>query len=562
MRRLPIALLAVLVSLVAPAAAGATGPPPGATWQETYLQSGDGTKLHADILRPAHLPADAKTPVILTVSPYTNHAGDLAPLPTNRGPSHRFYDFLEHTKAIERGYTYVIVDLRGTGGSAGCQDWGGPGEQADVKAAVEWAAAQPWSNGKVALLGKSYDAWTGLMGIAQQARGLTAVVAMEPVYSGYRYLYSDGVRYQNSVLTPLLFDAISAYPGSPSDTAEYQVNGARGNVERPGCPALSFAEQQDDGQDAPFWRSRDLIAKIRELRPRTPLFLTQGFLEVNTKPDGAVDVLEAMRGPKRAWFGQFDHVRGWEDTGRPAAPFVEELVRFLDRHLRGEAVAADPPVVVQQFDGRWREESSWPPVDRRLYETALRTGSYRDEPRNSGDDGPGRGGLWTISKPLAQPVQLAGEPVLEVGVVSRVPRANLVANVYDIDADGHAILISRNAALLRGAGAQSETLKLYGQDWVLERGHRIGVLLSGSNSDWWEHVNTLSDVTVSRAEIVLPFLRRPRSRFIAPATATSGRLRSHQGSGFAVPAETIAAAETDFAVPGRSGARRAKKRAR
>ena len=72
---------------------------------------------------------------------------------------------------MERGYTWVQVDLRGFGGSSGCLDWGGPGEQADVKAAVEWAATQPWSTGKVGMYGKSYDGVTGLIGIAQQPAG-------------------------------------------------------------------------------------------------------------------------------------------------------------------------------------------------------------------------------------------------------------------------------------------------------------------------------------------------------------------------------------------------------
>ena len=548
MPRLLIAALATLALLAAPAAAPATGPPPGATWEETYIPSGDGTRLHVDVLRPEHVPADQRTPVVLSVSPYTNHSGDIAPNPANSGPSHRFYDFLELTKAIQRGYTYVIVDLRGTGGSAGCQDWGGPGEQADVKAAVEWAASEPWSNGRVALLGKSYDGWTGLMGIAQQPKGLAAVISMEPVYSGYRYLYSDGVRYTNSVLTPLLFDAISSYPGSPQDSAEYQVQAARGNVDRPGCPALVFAEQQDDRQDAPFWQERDLITKIRALRPRTPLFMTQGFLEGNTKPDGAFDVFDAMRGPKRAWFGQFDHVRGWEDTGRDADPFVDELVRFLDRHLKRRSVKSDPPVVVQQFDGRWRTEEAWPPADARRYATALRPGSYGDEPGNSGTDG--ATGLWTISPPLKRAVQLTGEPVLTVTTETSVPRANLVANVYDIDPDGHATMISRNARLLRETGEQTSRLKLYGQDWVLRRGHRIGVLLSGSNDDWWVHANTLSDVSVNEASVALPFLRRTRSDFIeGGAKRMSDRLEDEQEDGFAVDADTIEEAETAFAVP-------------
>jgi predicted acyl esterase len=52
---------------------------------------------------------------------------------------------------MQRGYTYVMVDLRGFGGSSGCLDWGGPGEQSDVQTAVEWAATQPWSTGHVGM---------------------------------------------------------------------------------------------------------------------------------------------------------------------------------------------------------------------------------------------------------------------------------------------------------------------------------------------------------------------------------------------------------------------------
>ena len=41
------------------------------------------------------------------------------------------------------------------------------------------------------MYGKSYDGVTGLIGIAQQPKGLAAVVAQEPVYDLYRYLYSQ-----------------------------------------------------------------------------------------------------------------------------------------------------------------------------------------------------------------------------------------------------------------------------------------------------------------------------------------------------------------------------------
>jgi predicted acyl esterase len=74
------ALALALVALAAPAApAAADPPPPGSTWSETYITAPDGTQLHADVLRPKGLAADAKTPVILSIGPYFNHSGQVGP---------------------------------------------------------------------------------------------------------------------------------------------------------------------------------------------------------------------------------------------------------------------------------------------------------------------------------------------------------------------------------------------------------------------------------------------------------------------------------------------------
>jgi putative CocE/NonD family hydrolase len=165
MRRVaPFCAVVLAMSIAAPMAA-ASPPPPGSTWTQTFITEPDGTRLHADVLRPSDLPADAKTPVILSIGPYFNHSGQVGPAgplestpydPTaDPGPSSRFFDFVNGAHLMQRGYTYVMVDLRGFGGSSGCLDWAGPGEQADVRAAVEWAATQPWSTGRVGMYGKS-----------------------------------------------------------------------------------------------------------------------------------------------------------------------------------------------------------------------------------------------------------------------------------------------------------------------------------------------------------------------------------------------------------------------
>src|SRR5918996_4782279 len=208
MRLRLVLCLALAVLAVLPATAGAAEVPEGAEWSEATFPSSDGVTLHADILRPKGLASDAKTPVILSIGPYFNHSGQtgaLGPVQDTSydpvgpaGPSDRFLDLIEGGKLMERGYTFVMVDLRGFGGSSGCLDWSGPGEQADVVHAVNWAASQPWSTGKVGMYGKSYDGVTGLIGVNRRPAGLKAVGSQEPGYDLSRYLYGGGIRRLNS----------------------------------------------------------------------------------------------------------------------------------------------------------------------------------------------------------------------------------------------------------------------------------------------------------------------------------------------------------------------------
>ncbi len=549
-----IAVLGLLGALLVPAVPALAGPHPDADHREAYFPANDGlgTMLHADILRPKGMPDDVRTPVILTVTPYGNHAGSTIELDfTATGPNERFYDFLDLTGVLDQGYTYVMVDLPGFGGSGGCNDWGGNREQGAVKAAVEWAADQPWSTGRVALMGKSYDAWTGLMGIAQQPEGLAAVVSMEPVYAGYRYLYNNGVRFLNSLATPALFQAIDAKPGTINDPAQYHANGAP----QAWCYGVNMALQQQDDPTAPFWLERDLL--FTSVGASTPLFLTQGFLERNTKPDGAFDYFNLLEGTEhRAWFGQFDHVRGWEttsdgsrmQTGRDT--FVDEMMRFLDLHLKGiEPEVEDPPLAIQDNRGRYRAETQWPPPDMRMWWNDLNAGTYTDDGLVSVA---GRQRVWTFSEPLDHDVWLAGEPVVKVEVDAPAPRTNVVADVFDVDESGRARLINRGTYLLRGAGQQRATFELYGQDWRVPAGHRIGVMIGGTDAQspgFWAHVPTQTSVTVLSSAVGLPLLTYERDEDEYLDGGSTPRLEQHLADGVDLDSATISAGTRSFDLP-------------
>jgi predicted acyl esterase len=555
--RAALATTFAVLAAALPATASAADVPPGAVWSQASIPSTDGVSLHADILRPKNLAPTDKTPVILSIGPYFNHSGQTGPagpvegtsydpLGPSTGPSDRFLDFVNGAHLMDRGYTFVMVDLRGFGGSTGCLDWGGPGEQSDVVKAVEWAATRPWSSGAVGMYGKSYDGVTGLIGVDKRPAGLKAVVSQEPVYDLYRYLYGDGIRRENSLLTPALYDLIDATPGPLADDPNYNVTGADDTV-RPGCKVLNWADQAgNDDHDSAYWKARNLIPGAQG--SDVPLFLTQGLTENNTVADGTAQYLQNHTGFERAWLGPWEHVRGNEtdENGRlkmGRAGWFDEVMRFYDRFLKGTTPAVDdPPVAVQTNDGAWRAEQQWPPADSTGYTTQLRSGTYTDDGTATKTDD---NGVWTISQPLAHDVHLSGSGTATVTVAATLPNANLVVDVYDLDATGKGPLITRQAHLIRASGPI--TLDLWSADWKLTAGHRIGVRVADANTDWWLHTPTKQTVTVSGGSITLPFLAAPHNDTIAGDPGT--QLASYLAEQVTVPAATLQSSQAEFATP-------------
>jgi hypothetical protein len=98
----------------------------------------DGVTLYADIYRPA---AEGKYPVLVSRTPYS----------TERAPN----AFAPAVYFARRGYVYVFQDVRGRHESEG--KWEPYRHEAnDGYDTIEWAAGQPWSNGKVGMQGGSY----------------------------------------------------------------------------------------------------------------------------------------------------------------------------------------------------------------------------------------------------------------------------------------------------------------------------------------------------------------------------------------------------------------------
>ncbi len=517
-----IAFALLTGALVSSGSAVAAEVPEGATWEQIWFPSGDGTMLHADVFLPKDRRVNDQHPVILSIGPYFG-TNALNGGPTESGPIARFADMVDGGKIFERGYAYVQVDSRGYGASEGCYDYGGHGEQLDAVSAIEWAARQPWSNGKVGMWGKSYDAWTQVMALAHKPDGLAAAVVQSPIDDGYKIAFMNGVHYNSGwYATPALYGGYDLAPASVNDSPpEEFLYPAKGTATDPSCyvkhPALSNVTYE---KDSPYWQEREVSGQAR--LAEVPIMWSHGFLDANTKPDNFMDTWQGYRGWHRGWFGQYDHVRGNESDLIGRDGFLEEAMTFFDHFLKGEPLPEYPDrVEVQDGEGLWRTEGEWPPSDADYDRGKLPLigGSYADDGGNTASEG---AGVWTITDPAPYDVRFAGTPVVDVRIETLVPNANLVTLLYDVSPDGKARLISEGAYLLEEGGRT--TFELYPQDWVLRKGHRFGVLLSSSDTIWFQTYPTQTPVTILGGKLELPFLKYERHSNLegGPAEAMGG----------------------------------------
>ncbi|WP_067499009.1 CocE/NonD family hydrolase [Actinoplanes sp. TFC3] len=507
--------------------------PQGAVWTEAYFPSADhsGVELHADVLRPEHLPAHARTPVILAVGPYFSHAGQTGPQGfPQTGPSNRFEDFTSGTDLFARGYSYVMVDLRGFGGSTGCLDWVGPGEQADVKAAIQWVASRPWSTGKVGMYGKSYDAVTGLVGNNLRLGALKAIVAQEPVWNMYNYLFSNGVPRPNVTGTPNAYNGIATMAQLPDDSEHYRANAAY-EQSHPECLADNLTNNNNPDLDSRYWRARNLAAQAKGTN--TPLFITQGFIENNTKPEDVQEYLANHRGTERGWMGQWEHVRGNETNqgqllqGR--AGFFDEVMRLYDRYLKGiQPAVHDPAFALEDNTGRWRAQPAWP-IWSSTTTARLQDGRYVDTGGPSALAAPAgqqwdmehatdplpptarslapapAGGYVTWSTPVRQRLRITATPRISLRAGAS---GNVMVRLWDVAPDGTAVMFDENVALIERAGRVAFDLKA--TDWTLEAGHQLGVQIGTIGSGSWLDTPSGNTIRVTQARLNLA-LQNPRS---------------------------------------------------
>jgi putative CocE/NonD family hydrolase len=185
MRRLLGRAACALIVLVAastiapldPATAGAAGP----SARSGFIALRDGARLHYRVELPS---GRGPFPVAMVFSPY-NDGSD--PFLIGNDP------FTGRT-LLAAGYAVVGVTMRGAGCSDGTLQLFDPQAPADGAAAVEWAARQTWSDGRVGMFGLSYPGIAQLGVAEQRPPHLRAIAPFQFAADLYRdALYPGGI---------------------------------------------------------------------------------------------------------------------------------------------------------------------------------------------------------------------------------------------------------------------------------------------------------------------------------------------------------------------------------
>jgi putative CocE/NonD family hydrolase len=175
--------------------------------RDVMIPMRDGVKLHTVVLVPK---GAKRAGILLTRTPYNATALTTNAPSTHLGTSLWGYDNATET-IIAGGYIRVVEDIRGKYGSEGDYVMNRPihgplnptpvDESTDTYDTVDWLVKNlPESNGKVGVLGISYDGFLSLMPLVHPHPALKCVVPMNPMVDGWRgddWFHNGAFREQN-----------------------------------------------------------------------------------------------------------------------------------------------------------------------------------------------------------------------------------------------------------------------------------------------------------------------------------------------------------------------------
>lgn len=375
----------------------------------------DGVVLRADLWRPK---GPGPFPALICRTPYGRDS-DRDELRFAR-------------RAVERGYVVVIQDVRGRFASAG-EFEPHMNEGRDGFDTIEWAAAQPWCDGRVGTFGLSYPGSVQWLAALEQPPHLKAM-APAMTYSSLRHaVYPGGVfdmdwaRWALLSMAPDL-RARKNLPG-PKTAREALADWRRHGPEyfQGHLPLLAQPDLTLQKDGAPefyakwlrhppgdqYWDFGDLAGRYG--RVQAAVLNLSGWHDDSFSALGAIanhlgllaahkDQSPGASPRSMLLLGPWSHgipaITGERDYGTREFDTTAHLdydalvLDFMDLHVRGldtGLVGAKPVRYFLMGDNQWREEASWPPAEAKPYALHLGPRRHGREPNRLSHAAPALG---------------------------------------------------------------------------------------------------------------------------------------------------------------------------
>jgi putative CocE/NonD family hydrolase len=364
--------------------------------QSLHVPARDGVRLAVDVWLPAdRTAAGGAVGTVMRVTRYHRAQAPARPGPeadTNAAAGDLFN---------RAGFALVVVDARGTGASFGTRT----GELSrqeieDYGELVDWVAAQPWSNGRVAVYGTSYEGQAAELIAGLGNAHLVAAAALFSPYDPYRELFypggcATGGRYARWMYESQLLDGVAgalgrlaAITGQPAETIA--LPSPVKPVDGPDGPDLldaAIGEHQanadvhalmdrvpfrDDRVAGLDWEATAPAASAPAASSGVPMLVRAGWLDGGFAA-GALARFVTRAGLQQVEIGPWGHGGGsFADTLRPAgnaehdplstASQDRRLVEFFARYLEGDGGPAGRSTLTfgTLGTGQWQTVSRWP----------------------------------------------------------------------------------------------------------------------------------------------------------------------------------------------------------
>ena len=367
--------------------------------REAMISMRDGVKLHTVILVPK---GARRAPILLTRTPYSADGLTTHTNSAHLGPTLYGYDNATDV-IVEGGYIRVIQDIRGKYGSEGDYVMNRPlhgpqnptplDEATDTYDSIDWLVKNiPETNGKVGILGISYDGFLPLMALVNPHPALKVAVPMNPMVDGWMgddWFHNGAFREQNM---PYIYEQEGTrsneahwWTANFDDYDQYMRAGSAGELGRiHGLEQVGFWKKilAHPAYDS-FWSDQAmdkvLAAQFAANGLKVPVMLVHSLWDQEDIYGAnavykTIKPLDTMNDKVFLVLGPWHHGQEIEDAASLGAIrfgsdtgtwFRQNVLQpFLDHYLKddGPSVAVSPVTAFETGVNRWESLSAWPPA--------------------------------------------------------------------------------------------------------------------------------------------------------------------------------------------------------